>query len=129
MRTVRDQMMRDYGIVDAEGNPLKGGPATSDYKPNRPPNHKPGYNSGSGTGGTYNGPGGGTQSSGGSQSGPGGGQSGTGKTVRNGIIRGGKFVVSKSGVGTVLFFAYDTYQGGVVHAANEALWPVSELWR
>lgn len=27
-----------------------------------------------------------------------------------------------------IYFAYDWSQGGLGHAVNEALWPVSELW-
>ncbi|MDQ1835591.1 hypothetical protein [Massilia scottii] len=27
-----------------------------------------------------------------------------------------------------VFFAYDWYDGGVAHAANELVWPVSEIW-
>lgn len=38
------------------------------------------------------------------------------------------FAVRKIPICTVVFFCYDSYQGGVGHAVNEAVWPVSELW-
>ncbi|HRK31878.1 MAG TPA: hypothetical protein PLD59_12435 [Tepidisphaeraceae bacterium] len=37
-------------------------------------------------------------------------------------------VFAKVPIVLVATAAYDTYQGGVGHAFNEATWPLSELW-
>jgi uncharacterized protein RhaS with RHS repeats len=44
-----------------------------------------------------------------------------------GVKKGTGFILRKTPVALILF-AYDCHEGGVGHATNELVWPVSELW-